>query len=83
MSLTEDRVTSIPVRASTVRLLQQLKTGAQNWDEFLLSAIEDMLPPDTEAELERRELTEKPRSFRAFDGSLRGRRPGRSRGRAR
>ncbi|HKN06143.1 MAG TPA: hypothetical protein VJ021_00870 [Thermoplasmata archaeon] len=58
-----DRLTSIPVHASTVSLLQQLKTGAQNWDEFLLSAFEDLLPPETIAELERREREEKSRSF--------------------
>jgi len=28
--------TSIPVHRSTVRALQELKTGAQNWDDFLL-----------------------------------------------
>jgi hypothetical protein len=63
MASSEDRITSIPVHATTVKLLQQLKTGAQNWDEFLLSAFEDLLPPDTVAELERREREERSRSF--------------------
>ena len=63
MSLSENRLTSIPVHATTVKLLQQLKTGAQNWDEFLLSAFEDLLPPETIAELERREREEGSRSF--------------------
>lgn len=63
MSTTEDRLTSIPVHATTVKLLQQLKTGSQNWDEFLLSAFEDLLPPDTVAELEKREREETARPF--------------------
>ncbi len=65
MGRSEDRLTSIPVHATTVRLLQQLKTGAQNWDAFLISAFEDLLPPDTLAELERREREEPSRSFAA------------------
>lgn len=63
MSTSEDRLTSIPVHATTVRLLQRLKTGGQNWDDFLLSAFEDLLPPETIAELERREREETSRSF--------------------
>jgi hypothetical protein len=63
MSPSQDRLTSIPVHAATVKLLQQLKTGAQNWDDFLLSAFEDMLPPESIAELERREREEARRSF--------------------
>jgi len=35
-----DSPTSIPVHRSTVRALQELKTGAQNWDEFLLGLAE-------------------------------------------
>ncbi len=35
-----DRATSIPVHASTVRLLQQMKNGSQNWDEFLTELAE-------------------------------------------
>jgi len=63
MSSSEDRLTSIPVHATTVKLLQQLKTGAQNWDDFLLSAFEDMLPPETITELERREREDTSRPF--------------------
>ncbi|MGD0588134.1 MAG: hypothetical protein ABSA63_05000 [Thermoplasmata archaeon] len=63
MSTVEDRLTSIPVHATTVKLLQQLKTGAQNWDDFLLSAFEDLLPPETIAELERREREESGKTF--------------------
>jgi len=74
MSASQDRLTSIPVHAATVKLLQQLKTGAQNWDEFLLSAFEDMLPPETIAELERRERKEKSRSYAQMSGG-RARRP--------
>ncbi|MCI4343104.1 MAG: hypothetical protein L3J92_03190 [Thermoplasmata archaeon] len=78
MSTSEDRLTSIPVHATTVKLLQQLKTGAQNWDEFLLSAFEDLLPPETIAELERRERVETSRSFAEVSRSRPGR-PGRQR----
>jgi hypothetical protein len=35
-----DTLTSVPVHTSTLRLLQQFKTGAQNWDEFLLDLLE-------------------------------------------
>jgi hypothetical protein len=35
-----DAPTSILVHRSTVRALQELKTGAQNWDEFLLGLAE-------------------------------------------
>ncbi len=44
-------MTSIPVHSSTLRFLQGLKTGAQNWDQFLLQSFEDFLPPDTLREL--------------------------------
>jgi hypothetical protein len=46
---TADPVTSVPVRASTLRLLQEFKTGAQNWDAFLLDLVErEMDREDTE-----------------------------------
>ncbi len=35
-----DPMTSVPVHSSTLRLLQQFKTGAQNWDDFLLDLLE-------------------------------------------
>ncbi len=35
-----DPMTSVPVHASTLRLLQEFKTGAQNWDRFLLELVE-------------------------------------------
>ncbi|MFZ1023284.1 MAG: hypothetical protein WAN87_04035 [Thermoplasmata archaeon] len=63
MSPTRDRLTSIPVRATTLKLLEQLKTGTQNWDDFLLSAFEEIPPPDTVAELDRRERDETSRPF--------------------
>jgi hypothetical protein len=66
MAAADDRLTSIPVHASTVKLLQQLKTGGQNWDEFLLTAFEDLLPQPTEEELERREREEPSRTFAAI-----------------
>ena len=54
MSASADPLTSIPVHTSTLRLLQGLKTGAQNWDRFLLESFEDFLPPETLRELARR-----------------------------
>lgn len=38
--MSTDTPTSIPVHRSTVRALQELKTGAQNWDDFLLGLAE-------------------------------------------
>jgi hypothetical protein len=35
-----DTMTSVPVHKSTLRLLQQFKTGAQNWDQFLLELVD-------------------------------------------
>ncbi len=35
-----DPPTSIPVHSSTLRRLQQMKTGAQTWDEFLRELAE-------------------------------------------
>jgi hypothetical protein len=54
VSSSADPLTSIPVHTSTLRLLQALKTGAQNWDQFLLESFEDFLPPETLRELGRR-----------------------------
>ena len=54
MTASADPITSIPVHTSTLRLLQGLKTGAQNWDQFLLESFEDFLPPETLRELARR-----------------------------
>jgi hypothetical protein len=58
-----DPMSSIPARRSTIKLLQTLKPAKRNWDEFLLSAFEDWLPPETVQELERRERTESSRSY--------------------
>jgi hypothetical protein len=35
-----DRITSVPVHASTRRVLQEFKMRAQSWDDFLLQLIE-------------------------------------------
>ncbi len=35
-----DTLTSVPVHTSTLRILKQFKTGAQNWDQFLLELLE-------------------------------------------
>ena len=52
-----DPMSSIPAHRSTIELLQRLKPAKKNWDDFLLSAFEDWVPPETLAELERREQT--------------------------
>ena len=54
MAAGDDAMTSIPVHSSTLRILQGLKTGAQNWDQFLLQSFEDFLPPETMRELVKR-----------------------------
>jgi hypothetical protein len=60
---TADPMSSIPAHQSTIALLQRLKPKSKNWDDFLLSAFEDFLPPETVEELERREKTEKSSTF--------------------
>ena len=50
-----DPMSSIPAHRSTIALLQRLKPVTKNWDEFLLSAFEDWLPPETVTEIEQRE----------------------------
>lgn len=62
-----DPMSSIPARRSTIELLQRLKPTNRNWDDFLLTAFEDWLPPETLAELERRERTEPSRTFAAVE----------------
>lgn len=37
---TADPVTSVSLRASTLRLLQEMKTGAQSWDQFFRDWLE-------------------------------------------
>ncbi len=56
-------MSSIPAHRSTIELLQRLKPANKNWDEFLMSAFEDWLPPETVTELERRDRTESSRTF--------------------
>ena len=58
-----DSMSSIPAHRSTIALLQQLKPRNKNWDEFLLSAFEDWLPPETVEELERRERVGRSATF--------------------
>lgn len=58
-----DPMSSIPAHRSTIELLQRLKPSNKNWDEFLMSAFEDWLPPETVRELERRERDETSRTF--------------------
>lgn len=56
-------MSSIPAHRSTIELLQSLKPSNKNWDDFLLSAFEDWIPPETLAELERRERKGKSSTF--------------------
>ena len=58
-----DSMSSIPARQSTIALLQKLKPSNKNWDDFLLSAFEDWLPPETVLELERREREQSSSTF--------------------
>lgn len=60
-------MSSIPAHRSTIELLQRLKPANKNWDDFLISAFEDWLPPETASELERRERDETSRSFAAIE----------------
>jgi len=56
-------MSSIPAHHSTIAVLQRLKPRNRNWDEFLLTAFEDMLPPETVKELERREKADRSHTF--------------------
>ena len=56
-------MSSIPAHQSTIALLRRLKPKTKNWDDFLLSAFEDFLSPETVEELERREKAEESSSF--------------------
>jgi len=37
---TSDPVTSVSLHSSTLRLLQEMKTGAQSWDQFFREWLE-------------------------------------------
>jgi hypothetical protein len=65
---TSDAMSSIPARQSTIALLQQLKPRNKNWDDFLISAFEDWLPPETVRELERRERAGTSSTFTEVEG---------------
>ena len=56
-------MSSIPAHRSTIELLQRLKPSSKNWDDFLLSAFEDWLPPETIRELDRRDRDEPSRTY--------------------
>lgn len=56
---TQDPLTSISVHSSTVRLLQELKTGAQTWDDLLRAMAQDYVSPAVQAQLERQLRTER------------------------
>jgi hypothetical protein len=51
---TSDPVRSIPIRQSTLRVLREMKTDAETWDEFLMSVTDDYLSPAHRAELDRK-----------------------------
>ncbi len=56
---TQDPLTSISVHSSTVRLLRELKTGAQTWDDLLRVMAQDYVSPTVQAQLERQLRTER------------------------
>lgn len=62
-----DPMSSIPAHRSTIELLRRLKPDSKNSDDFLLSAFEDWLPPETIRELARRERVESSRSYAAVE----------------
>lgn len=68
-----DPMSSIPAHRSTIQLLSRLKPATKNWDDFLISAFEDWLPPESVKELERRELQEASRSYARAERSHRSR----------
>jgi hypothetical protein len=49
-----DAFTRIPLHQSTLRVLQQVKSAAETWDEFLINVTDDYLSPSLRAELDRR-----------------------------
>jgi hypothetical protein len=70
-----DPITSVPLHTSTLRVLQEFKTGAQNWDSFLLHLLEKEMDRE-DVEYARKLLVE--HRQRMFKGVVRRR--GRSRG---
>ena len=57
MSASPDPMTSLSIHRSTLEELQELKTGAETWDDFLerLAAFyENALSPELRTELDRR-----------------------------
>ena len=56
---TSDAITSIPLHRSTLRVLQQVKSAAETWDEFLINVTDDYLSPSLRAELDRRLVTDR------------------------
>ena len=53
MMATADTVTSIPLHRSTLRVLHQVKSAAETWDEFLNTITDDYLSPSLKADLDR------------------------------
>lgn len=54
MVASRDRMTSLSIHRSTLEGLQNLKTGAETWDDFLerlASFYENTLSPELESEL--------------------------------
>ncbi|MCI4352132.1 MAG: hypothetical protein L3K14_01910 [Thermoplasmata archaeon] len=59
MAVSKDPMTSLSIHRSTLESLQELKTGAETWDDFLdrLAAYyENTLTPELHAELRRRSV---------------------------
>jgi hypothetical protein len=59
MMASTDAITSIPLRQSTLRVLQRVKNAAETWDEFLINVTDDYLSPALRAELDRRWQSER------------------------
>lgn len=57
MAVSKDPMTSLSIHRSTLEDLQELKTGAETWDDFLerlATFYENTLTPELHAELRRR-----------------------------
>ena len=52
--MTTDRMTSISVHASTLRMLQPFKKGDMTWDDVLIDFIEEHVPKEFVMEMVRR-----------------------------
>jgi hypothetical protein len=59
MAVSKDAMTSLSIHRSTLENLQELKTGAETWDDFLerlATFYENTLTPELRSELRRRSV---------------------------